>query len=109
MVYRLHDEAGTVLYVGRSCDVRQRLRAHESEARWHPTGGPERAAEKAAWFYRSRRVSMVGPFTWDESCRVERVEIETHQPVGNRQFTKAHGYRPLTEGGGQYVGRKPHP
>lgn len=99
-IYRLHDAEGQVLYVGRSCNVTQRLRSHYSDTQ-HPM--PE-LNRKAEWFFRSRSVSMVGPFTWGEACRVERAEIEAHQPVGNRQFTKAHGYRPLAEGGGQYVG-----
>lgn len=105
MIYRLHDAAGVVVYVGRSCDVANRIRAHHSSATHHL---PE-VAERSAWLFDARTVSMVGPYTWDEACKVERHEIETHQPRGNRQFTKAHGYRPLAEGGGQYPGRTPNP
>lgn len=99
MVYRLHDESGEALYIGRSCNVAQRIRAHIADAT-HPS--PE-LNHKADWIRRVVRVSMLGPFTWGEACRVERAEIEAHQPIGNRQFTKAHGFRPLKEGGGQYL------
>lgn len=91
MVYRLHDEAGEIVYVGRSCDVTQRLRAHHAEA----SGNPDpRRNRKASWFFRVRRVSMRGPYTWDEACRVEREEIEAHQPVGNIALT-ARDHRPF--------------
>lgn len=89
MVYRLHDGDGRVLYVGRSCNVAQRIKAHVADAvRGYATDGL-----KARWMPSVRRVSMVGPFTWDEACRVERDEIEAHQPLGNRMFTEAFGWR----------------
>ena len=96
-VYRLHDAAGAVLYVGRSCNVKARIRAHLSDAQ---SSMPE-FNHKREWVYNVRRVSMVGPFTWDDACRVERAEIEAHQPRGNRMHTLAHGYLPLSQGGGR--------
>ncbi|MBO9524306.1 MAG: hypothetical protein J7518_22440 [Nocardioidaceae bacterium] len=98
-VYRVHDAEGVVLYVGRSCNVAARLKAHHRTLT-HP------GQRSASWILDGRSVSMVGPFTWDRACVVERAEIEKFQPVGNRQFTKAHGYRPLSEGGGQYLGQR---
>ena len=88
-IYRLHDSAGQVLYVGRSCNVSNRLRAHYSEATGQYGDG---GARKALWFQDVRRVSMVGPFNWGDACRREREEIEAHQPVGNRMFTERHGW-----------------
>jgi len=80
-VYRLHDEHGLVLYVGRSCNVAARIRAHKSDAGRHD------GALKALWFVDVRRVSMFGPLKWDESVVAERREIESLQPTGNRTFT----------------------
>lgn len=84
-VYRLHDELGQVLYVGRSCNVANRIRAHYSDAQRQFS---EDSARKALWFSDVRSVSMFGPFTWDEAVAAERREIETCQPTGNRMFTK---------------------
>lgn len=83
-VYRLHDEAGAALYVGRSCDPVARIRAHHSDA---ASSYIEDAARKALWFFDVRSVSMIGPFTWDKAVRVERDEIERLQPCGNRDLT----------------------
>lgn len=96
-VYRLHDAEERIVYIGRSCDVRQRLRAHYGNATSKFNG----SAERTSWLFACRRVSMVGPFTWEEACKVERREIEAHQPRGNRQHTRAHGWRTLSEGGGR--------
>lgn len=89
-IYRLHDAEGRILYIGRSCDVAARIKAHHSDAthRYMPE-----LSRKREWLFKARRVSMVGPFTWGEACRVERAEIEAHQPEGNRMFTEAHGWR----------------
>lgn len=100
-VYRLHDADGVIVYVGRSCDVPSRIRAHYSTI--DHRGVPD--DRKATWLLDCRGVSMLGPFTWNDACKTERAEIELHQPRGNRMHTKAHGYRPLSEGGGQSVGR----
>lgn len=81
-IYRLHDAEGTVLYVGRSCNVAHRIRAHVSEA-CHE--GPK-ALRKALWLGDVRSVSMFGPFSWDDAVREERAEIERLMPYGNVQF-----------------------
>jgi predicted GIY-YIG superfamily endonuclease len=67
-VYTLSDAAGTPIYVGRSCNVAGRIRAHAS----------------TAWISDVRDVSMVGPFTWDEACAEEFRQIRTKLPRENR-------------------------
>lgn len=83
-VYFLRDASGAALYIGRSCNVAQRIRAHVSDAT-HPFD-PAKAA-KAEWLREVRSVDMVGPFTWRESIDRERAEIEKHQPRGNIALT----------------------
>lgn len=73
-VYRLHDASGAVIYVGRSCDVARRIRAHAS----YPV---------RSWITDARDVSMFGPMTWDEAVRAERAEIGRLQPRGNEALT----------------------
>lgn len=75
-VYRLHDEAGRILYIGRSCNVAGRIKSHASDLKRKP------------WMRDARRVSMVGPFVWLAAVAAEREEIETHQPVGNIAHTE---------------------
>lgn len=84
-VYFLCDSAGKAIYVGRSCDVPARIRAHHGEA--SATSEPYDRYRKRDWFFDVRSVSMVGPFTWDDAVRRERAEIELHQPRGNRDMT----------------------
>lgn len=74
-VYRLHDAAGRILYIGRSCNVAGRIKSHAEDAR-------------KPWMKDARRVSMVGPFNWQGAVDTERDEIETHQPVGNIAHTE---------------------
>lgn len=88
-VYRLHDTDGVPVYVGRSCDVANRIRSHHSDA---SSAYPE-ARRKAEWLFDVRSVSMFGPFTWDQAVREERAEIERLQPRGNRGLT-ARDHRP---------------
>lgn len=88
-VYTLTDEGGTPVYIGRSCNVAARLRAHHSNAT-HPHS-PTRA--RAAWLFDVRGVSMVGPFTWDGAVAEERRQIERSQPRGNISLT-ARDHRP---------------
>ena len=76
-VYRLHDAAGNVVYVGRSCDVAGRIRRH------HAVGKP--------WIFDVRSVTMLGPFTWDEVVVEERQEIERLEPRGNIALTPRDG------------------
>lgn len=83
-VYRLYDAAGQVVYIGRSCNVAKRIRAHVSDAKHYCE--PARQS-KAEWVHDIRDVSMRGPFTWDEAVREERAEIECFQPRGNRDLT----------------------
>lgn len=97
-VYMALDAEGRALYIGRSCNVRQRLLAHH--ANLSHCGVTEELKPK--WLLDTRSLSLVGPFTWRKACDEERRLIEEHQPRGNRMFTKAHGYRPLSEGGGRY-------
>lgn len=81
-IYRLHDANGVVLYVGRSCNVAQRIRGHVSEA-CHES---PKAIRKALWLGDVRGVTMFGPFSWDDAVREERAEIERLTPYGNLQF-----------------------
>lgn len=83
-VYFLLDENGIPVYIGRSCNVANRIRAHTSDALHPDTPG---RARKAEWLPLVRSVTMVGPFTWDDSVSRERAEIERHQPQGNIDLT----------------------
>jgi predicted GIY-YIG superfamily endonuclease len=67
-VYTLSDAAGAPVYIGRSCNVAQRIRAHAS----------------TDWIADVRDVSMVGPFTWDEACAEEYRQIRAKLPRENR-------------------------
>lgn len=100
-IYTLLDANGEAVYVGRSCNVAARIKAHHGNI-GHPFY--VRTKREPLWLLEVRSLTLLGPFTWDEACRVERREIERHQPRGNRMYTKAHGYRPLAEGGGRYIG-----
>lgn len=79
-VYRLHSADGGVVYVGRSCDVAKRIRAHKY-------------AEKE-WLTDVRSVTMFGPMSWDEAVAAERREIARLQPPGNIALT-ARDHRPF--------------
>ena len=83
-VYFLMDEAGEVLYVGRSQNVARRLLGHLSDASSPDT---TQAPRKALWLGDVRSVSMIGPFTWAEAVAEERRQIETVQPFGNIRCT----------------------
>lgn len=77
-VYTLTDTNGDAVYVGRSCNPRQRIMAHAAEARWH--------ADKA-WVFDVRNVDLSGPYTWDGAVTAERDTIERLQPRANRDLT----------------------
>lgn len=98
-VYTVSDADGVPLYIGRSCNVRQRLMAHHGNL--SHCGVPDELKPK--WLLEARSVSLVGPFAWRKACDEERRLIELHQPRGNRQFTKAHGFIPLADGGGRRI------
>lgn len=90
-VYFLRDAQGIPIYIGRSCNVAARIRAHYGKASAKFEGAdPYRARD---WLFDVRSVSLVGPFTWDGAKERERAEIERHQPRGNREFT-ARDHRP---------------
>ncbi len=78
-VYTLADADGKPVYIGRSCNVAARIKAHAS-------GGAE-------WVTGVRSVSMIGPFTWDDAVREERAAIERSQPRANKALT-ARDHRP---------------
>lgn len=78
-VYRLADETGAAVYIGRSCDVRNRIKAH---------GDTE-------WIQQVRSVSLVGPLAWDAAVAEERRQIEREQPWANKDLT-ARDRRPMT-------------
>ena len=82
-VYTLSDAEGAPIYVGRSCNVAARIKAHIDDAR-HSPYGPRDAAFKASWVRDIRTVSMDGPFTWDEAVAEERRQIKSKLPRGNR-------------------------
>lgn len=67
-VYHLYDAAGALLYVGRSCQPLQRLRAHHKSAEW--------AARVA-------QIEGHGPYTWAEAVRHEREDILRMRPPHN--------------------------
>jgi len=89
-VYSLLDAEGAPVYIGRSCNVANRIRAHYSDAT-HPND--PNAAVKAEWLRDVRSLSMVGPFTWGGAVAEERRQIERSQPRGNRDLT-ARDHRP---------------
>ena len=79
-VYTLRDDSGAALYVGRSCNVANRIRGHVSEARHQYS---ETSVRKALWLVDVRSVTMTGPYAWDEAVMEERRQIELAQPPGN--------------------------
>ena len=83
-VYFLLDTDGIPVYIGRSCEVAKRIRAH-----YHTLTNSGLSDDKrATWLLECRSVTMVGPFNWDQAVARERAEIERHQPRGNRDLTK---------------------
>lgn len=77
-VYTLTDAEGRPVYVGRSCNVRNRIAAHASEAAHRP---------EKVWVYDVRSVSLAGPFTWNRAVAEERATIERLQPRANIDLT----------------------
>lgn len=77
-VYWLYDASGACLYIGRSCNVRARLKAH-----YLYTG--------TGWFPQVRRLHMIGPFTWDQAIAEEAAAIRNAQPPHNIVHTKRWG------------------
>lgn len=71
-IYRLTDAAGEVLYIGRSVNPLDRLKAH------HRTG--------AEWASRAVGVEAWGPFHWEDAVRLEREAITAERPPGNKDF-----------------------
>lgn len=67
-VYHLYDAAGSLLYVGRSCQPLARLRAHQKVADW-----ASRVAE----------IEGHGPYTWSEAVQREREDILRMRPPHN--------------------------
>lgn len=90
-VYFLCDADGIPVYIGRSCNVPQRIRAHHAKASSLTEGWDTYRARD--WFFDVRSVDMVGPFNWRDVVKRERAEIERHQPRGNRDLT-ARDHRP---------------
>lgn len=70
-VYFLRDANGAPVYIGRSCNVAARIKAHAAND----------------WITEVRSVDMTGPYTWREACDEERRQIEAHQPRANRDLT----------------------
>lgn len=85
-IYFLLDGDGVPVYIGRSCNVAARIRAHHATIA-HP------GMRSAIWLHECCSVTMIGPFSWDEAVARERVEIEQWQPRGNRALT-ARDHRP---------------
>lgn len=90
-VYQLLGADGTPIYIGRSCNVAARIRAHVSDAEHQFSAA---ATRKALWLIDVRSVTMCGPFTWDEAVKEERRQIEENQPWGNLDLT-ARDHRPM--------------
>lgn len=84
-VYFLSDDAGEVIYVGRSRDVAMRLRAHYCDASNPDITQSER---KALWLMDVRSVDVIGPFTWNGAVAEERRHIKRLEPYGNIQHTR---------------------
>lgn len=84
-VYYLHDEVGEVIYVGRSQNVAGRIAKHAWEA---SSSSLPQHRQKADWYFRTRSISMRGPYDRDAAVAEERREIERLQPVGNIRLTK---------------------
>lgn len=73
-IYRLYDEDGQLLYIGRSCNPEARKRSHElSEADW-------------VHLIATMTVDLGGPYTWADACRAERDAITAAKPPHNREF-----------------------
>lgn len=72
-VYRLYDSAGICIYIGRSCDVQARLRAHIRTTDWAIT---------------IASLDMTGPYSWDQAVLVEGAQIKEHQPLHNKLLTE---------------------
>lgn len=71
-VYWLFDSEGHCIYIGRSCDVRARLKVHHA--------GTD-------WFEQVRGLEMEGPLTWDEAVRREGTAARAAQPAHNIVYT----------------------
>lgn len=102
-VYFLLDAHGAPLYIGRSSNVRSRIRKHYGEASAEVE--THDIYRKRDWFFQVRSVSLLGPFNWDEAIKRERAEIERHQPIGNvgltaRDHRPAVAYRSAARAGG---------
>lgn len=85
-VYTLSDARGVPLYVGRSCDVAGRIKAHYRESTIQRGG---KASFKSTWVPDVRSVSMDGPFVWDEAVAEERRQIKAKRPRGNQMHNLA--------------------
>lgn len=71
-VYRLYDENGDALYIGRSVRPLERLKSH------HASG--------AEWATRVVGIDAWGPFDWPTVLRLERDAITAERPPGNKEF-----------------------
>lgn len=69
-VYAHIDANGSVLYVGCTCQPKQRLQEHSRTARW---------------FAQIAAVRYLGPFTPAEAYRIEEEQIRQLNPVHNIQ------------------------
>lgn len=87
-VYFLSSADGELLYIGRSCQPVQRIKAHVSEA-----ANPDtlESTRKALWLSDVRRVDMIGPFFFAEAAIRERELIRFAEPHGNLRYTQRAG------------------
>ena len=71
-VYRLYDNEGVAIYIGRSVNPLARLKSH------HASG--------ADWAKQVVGIDAWGPFDWDTVVRLEREAITKDRPIGNKEF-----------------------
>lgn len=81
-IYRLFDNQGRAVYIGRSCDPLARLKAH------HASG--------AEWAQLVVGIEVWGPFNWADALRLERDAITAERPPGNKEFVINKRYRPAS-------------
>lgn len=70
-LYRLYDVSDQLLYVGITSNLRKRWQAHARDKHWWQ----EVAHKDVEWFERRKSAE-----------RIEKIEIETENPVYNRTF-----------------------
>lgn len=83
VVYFMYDERATLLWVGMTVNLKDRIRTHERSSHW---------------FEWVTSIGMTDPMTHGEATVHERRQITMHRPVFNTRDNPAHHadpYRPV--------------